>query len=717
MPRFSHSARFRDLRDDGGWVLVPAMVMMAVTLVLALVLLAVVDRQSQSARERRTTDAAQALADGVVTSTGTALASMNTTDAASLAAAWPTTGPCSVVTGDLGASTATAPPPGETAAQALSRRIQAAVKRGFDETDNDYVRTAAASTKWSVQLCPDRGGDVWSDDFMDSAVTTPASAPRRAVWVRAQADVRGVAGKVTGGSRAAATKVRQANAPFVAPEDLAIGTASFTTNLSTDVTNLLKDGPVGALVVRGLLGQGHLIENGQAKIGLRCGLLDALDNPGLNLCVGGALGGTNSVVGAATNTLGLGALGTTLGGILGIDRTLNLGSYTIAPDRARAAFEALARQNGNYVDTVAGGAAGTPAASTSCFANASTNGKFLTAQNTADQVVYIRQVGDGGVSGTAGDDPFCTLPPGISPAVLVVERGGARVTGAFTGVLYAANRQEIDGATTPAQVEAKRASARYRETVRIEYPGKVTGAVWTDGAGGQVGLYPQAALSTQSLLTVGGNDGICSVPAVGPLLNGIDSLLTTVTGLVENALTTVFDVVRYERTQTQHRYPDGIAKPTRCQLLKRTLGNLTTSQLIDLFRTGGRVDVEVGEERHRTQQRKATIGCALGGALSDLVGLPDTCWTPTDPEAGWSAWALEKTQTSTVAGFVNTLTAPDVVNQLLAAISATLTNWTAVDRNIDRIRLANVGMAVGAEPVPGTYRVVPARGTLVAGGS
>lgn len=676
---------------EDGWILVPAFILMTIVLALGFALLLVVDRQTSEAKAKRTTDAAQVLTDGVASSAGTALASLDTLASAGLAAAFPTQGGCQLIRGTLTGGQETAPV-GETPAAAVARNVRNAVKQHFDENNNEYLRNTAEATKWSVNICPDRtnGTDVWSDDYLNQTVTTPSNAARRAVWVRAQADVRAVAGTVSSQSRASAIKVRQASAPFVAPEDLAIGAASFSTDLGTGTTTLLQDGVVGKLVLQGLLAQGKLIQNDSAKIGLRCGVLDALDNPGLNLCLNGALGGANSVMNGATNTLNLGDLGNQLGGILGTNRTVNLSDFNIAPDRARAAFKALALSSGTYVNAVGGGTAGTAGASTSCFANTATNeagvsnGTTLTAANTANRVVYIRQVGDGGVGAT---DPFCTVPPNISPAVLVIERGGARVTSDFTGVLYAANRQEVDGATTAEEVQAKRKTARLRETIRIEQPGKVTGAVWTDGAGGQAGLYPTTSQPTNAaLLNVGGAQGICSLPVLGPVVNVLGQTLQGVLDFLGNTVGGLL---------SGYQYRSVYGNTSGCDLLKGILGNLTTSQLIGVFGSGDANKSVVVSERRRCSG-SVVLGACLGT---------------------WGPWEPAETKQFDIPSLLSNLSAPTVLNQLLGTLGATLTNWTAVDRNIDRIRLANVGMAVGSEPVPSTYRSVQPLASLVEGGS
>ncbi|MGE4427448.1 MAG: hypothetical protein AB7G37_13445, partial [Solirubrobacteraceae bacterium] len=420
-----------------------------------------------------------------------------------------------------------------------------------------------------------------------------------------------------------------------------------------------------------------------AKIGLRCGLLDALDNPGLNLCLGGALGGVNSLVGDATDTLQLGALGDALGGILGIDRTVNLAAFSIAPDRARAAFERIARSGGIYTGDpdpndpdsetdgpVPGGGATTTA---SCLAG--------TSIDPTDKFVYIKQVGNG--------DEYCLLPPNINPRVLVVESGRVRVTGAFTGVLYAVNRQEIAGATTPAQVAAARATAPLRETVRIEYPGKVTGAVWTDGAGGQVGLYPPGTAPTSDALVNFGDGGICALPVLGPVLDLVGGVLGGVLDLVGGVLELVVGV------QTEVRTVGG--ETTSCGLLKRVLGNLTTSQLVSLFGTGAsNVSVPISEQRTRTCKTWLVV-----------------CLTWNN----WTAWGPRDSRSVNVRSLLENLAVPNVLNQLIGTLSGVLLDWTAVDRDIDAIRLAGVPMAAGAATVPGTYRNVPPSAALVDAGT
>ena len=102
---------------------------------------------------------------------------------------------------------------------------------------------------------------------------------------------------------------------------------------------------------------------------------------------------------------------------------------------------------------------------------------------TAAQVIFVEKVGSTG-------EQYCNVRADATAKILVVRRGGVRVSAHFTGVVYALNQQECtnpDGTCSTAD----RANAVPREVVRIEgNTGHVTGSVWADGAGGSVGIYP-----------------------------------------------------------------------------------------------------------------------------------------------------------------------------------------------------------------------------------
>jgi hypothetical protein len=128
----------------------------------------------------------------------------------------------------------------------------------------------------------------------------------------------------------------------------------------------------------------------------------------------------------------------------------------VAPETINA-FRRQAQAGGTYVASVAAG------------------GACLPAGTTAASLVFVEQVGSG--------DSSCVLDTSSNPAAkaLVVANGRVivRGSGTFTGVLYAANQQRAGLGDDP------------REVVRLEGPARVRGAVFADGTGATVGIYPR----------------------------------------------------------------------------------------------------------------------------------------------------------------------------------------------------------------------------------
>lgn len=622
------------LRDESGMALVPVISLLAVMVMLGLALLALTDTQTREARAQRGADAAQALAEGVVAATAGALASNST------AADWPTSGSCQNVTGTL-AQTTTA------SAATLEGRITTAVRDRFASSSADYDG-AAFGTTWRVSVCPvagtlvggriDQDGERrWDESFLTR--TVPALSGRRpaqvALWVRAQARVARTGTGTLARARAVATKIRQGTAPFSVPLGYAVGTGSFSTEATTSVNNVASGQLLGSV-----LGTKPLIAPTSSKIGIRCGLLNTLNNPS-SVCLSGTLSGVQG----ATNALGL----STLNGLLGVDRSLTLGTWAMAPADAQQGYRDAATLT---KDTVAGGgsiatksASGAP----ECFTEA-------TDQNS---IIYLGQVGDG--------NQYCTLSTARTFKILVVGRGGVRVTGPVTGVVYALNLQECgsDGVCS----QSERTSAAVREVVRIEgNAGKVTGSVWADGAGGAVGIYP--SLTSQSTAAPALLGGACSIPVLGPVLNVLGSTLAGVGQLLGQTLGLVAGV------QEQVRYPGGASSLTGCQALTNQLGTLTDSQLLNLFATGGDVAVPVSERRTRTCKTWLVV-CLEWNA--------------------WSSWTTKETQTVSL---------PALTSDVVGALTSVLTSYTAIQYDENVVKAASVGFTVGGGPVSGTYRNV-----------
>ncbi len=619
-------------RNEDGWVMVPAIVLLVVALGFAFALLAIVDTQTSQSRQQRSTDAAQTLAEGVVTATANVLAA----DATS--ASWPTSGACETITGDL-----TTAPTGNTSS--LAYRVTTEVQTRFSGSSPEYATSNGRSTSWKVNVCPDSFQRRWNESLLTTGVpaaVTPTPT-QISMWVRGQARVR-VTNPATPSvtTRAVATKVKQSEVVFTPPKDYALGTGS----LSTEVT-----GTVGTLTstqLNRLLGTNPLIADATTKIGARCGLLSTLDNPA-SVCLSGTLAGSTGV----TNATGLDPLNT----LLGTDRFTTLATWNMAPADAVAAWKAEAQNGGGiYLANVSGSgdvrnAAAGPGSAPECF----TDTDAATAQ-----VVYIGTVGNG--------EQYCKVTGTRTEKILIVERGGVVIQGAFTGVVYGLNKQECTG-DGGACSEDDRENAVLREVARIEgTSGHVTGSVWADGAGGEVGIYPAA--NTPSLLASAATaliPDLCSLPLVGPLLSTVANALGAVAGLVGGVLGILGN------TQEQVRYPDNASNPTGCQLLTAQLGTLTNSQLLTLFQNGGTVNVVTSERRTRTCTIAAlSIGCGA-----------------------WSAWTTRDTQT---------LQFPALTSDLTGALIGLLSNYTAVTGDNTVIENAAASIALGGGPDTGTYR-------------
>jgi antitoxin component HigA of HigAB toxin-antitoxin module len=436
-----------------------------------------------------------------------------------------------------------------------------------------------------------------------------------------------------------------------------VGTGAFSTDVGIAANTATSSLLAGRIVK-------PLIADQDSKMGVRCGLLNSINNL-TSTCVTGALAG----VGATTNALGLGVLNTALG----VDRAQLLNTWSMAPPDAIAAWLTEAKTSGFYYESPITGVGNVrtktvpvPAAGADCFSGTPTSA----------QVIFIEQVGNG--------EQYCNVRSDATAKILVVRRGGVRVSAHFTGVVYALNQQECTNADGTCST-ADRANAVPREVVRIEgNTGYVTGSVWADGAGGSVGIYPSLNLTgtgpNSSLLNVGGANGICSLPVLGPVLNTLGTSLAGLTSVVGNILPLVTG------TQEEVRYPNGGSAPTGCSLLKAWLGGLTTSQLLNVFGSGGSTTVVLSERRTRTCTTLATL-CALNANL----------WGP------WSAWSTRDSAAVTVSALLSTGT-PSVIEQVAGVLGATLNSYTAITYNAAAVSNASAQISQGAAPVVGTYR-------------
>jgi hypothetical protein len=640
--------------SEHGFVMVPVIALLAVALGLGIALLAIVDTQTTQGSSQRMSDAAQTLSEGVAAAATNALSSNPS------AVDWPITGSCQTFTGNL-----TTAPTGT--ATSLSYRVAKEVWDRFNGSSTDYA-SATRSTTWKVNICPVAGTgngttwnqnaeSRWSDSYLTRTISSqPAGAgpAQVSLWVRGQAAVRTTGATKPALSRAVATKVLQSVYPFVPPTNFAVGTGSFSTDLGTGLNGLLTNVTLVSGLLSQTLGIQPIIKDTSSKIGVRCGLLTKLIPPNLNsLCLSGTLAG----VAQTTAALGLSSLNS----LLGIDRTVSLPNWTMAPPDAIAAYKAAAQSYGVYKATVPGTTA--PASAPECYTDAT----------TAQTVVYIAQVGTG--------DQYCTITgtAGRNTAkILIIEKGRVRITGPFTGVVYALNKAECtqsDGTCS----SADHTSAVTREVVRIEgNAGKVTGSVWADGAGGAVGIYPSfntSSVNVNSLLGVGNvTTGICGIPIVGTALSGVTSLLGGVLSLVGNILGGLIG------TQEEVRYPGGSSAPTSCDLLKGSLDNLTPDELLQLYNgTDPTPTVPIVVSEHRTRN------CTLF-----ICG-------------SWSAWSTRDSTTVTMPTLL-TSALSSVVGQVSGLLGGTLGSFTAIQYSDAVVTNAAAQIPTGAGPVVGSYR-------------
>lgn len=644
----------RQLQSEDGWVMVPVIILLVVAIAVSLALLAIVDTQTGESREQRSADTAQTLAEGAVSASANVLAANQSL--------WPTSGACQPVTGDLTA----AAPTGST----LADKIAAEVKARFTGTSPDLADNTSHTTAWRVDVCPVDAADTprWEETMVSRTSITPlsTSAPKE-VWVRANASVRSRTGATAPeNSRTVVSRIRQATRSFDVPADFAVGTGVFSTDIGTTLSTTLTS---NSALLGGLVQP--LIAAQSSKIGVRCGALETIDNPSTT-CLAGALAG----VGSVTNATGL----STLNSVLGL-RNESLSTWTMAPDDAIEAWREEAQRAGNiyvpastpvtgYGDARTKDITGGHASGFDCFAS----------PTTAATVIFIEQVGGNG-------EKYCNVPANTTAKILIVEKGAIRIKdGTFTGVVYALNKQECTGSDGECSTD-DREDAVSREVVRIDgNAGKVIGAVWSDGAGGAVGIYPSLTpsnVSNTSLLGVGSaTTGICGLPAISSTLTALNSTLTGLSSLVGNTLAILGGGV-----QEQVRYPNGASAPTGCDLLKNKLGTLTTSELINLFGTSSTQAVVVSERRTRS-------------CTAYFLGLCTT-W------GAWSAWSTRDTSSVPVSALL-TGASPSVVAQLSGLLGGLLNNYTAITYDETTVENAAAQINQGAAPIVGTYRNVGA---------
>ncbi|MDO9407195.1 hypothetical protein [Patulibacter sp.] len=692
-----HSTVMQTVRDDRGWVIVPVLALMVIALGLGFALLAVVDTQTAETREKRANDAAQTFSEGVVAVTASVMATR--TDAGT----WRYTGACQTFSHRLADTDA-----GTT----LEAQIVQAVHDRFAGSSSDLTDDGnpvdLRRTTWTATVCPVGGNaattGTWDQTAESWSATIPGrtlvsggqtvSAPQVAqpvgtppqqlsMWIRAQGNVQSLAttnGQRIRRSRAVVSKVRQVGTNFV-PDPLAVASGGMSTALTSNLSHTLfnTDSLIGGLTHK-LIGTKPLISG---PVGSRCALLDDLDLTNLStldlnsLCLNATLGGLLNGQGTVEK-LGLGAVNS----LLGISGQQTLETWAVAPPDALASYAEAAKRNGTYYASVGGygndktkSTSGTNANCVDWTAPEITS----TAVPATSRVIYIKQVGDG--------EQYCSLTSGTA-AIVIVERGAIRVTGGFKGVVYGANLQECgaDGVCTPAEREAGGKADGRREIVRVDGPGTVTGAVWADGAGGQVGIYPPYVSQSggaPSVLDILGatrdtSSSTCSSAPVG-LAGVVSSVGSSLGGLLGNLLG-----ILGIGESVVYTLPDGSLitnqKPTGCQLLVAALKSQSAESLAKLLSDGGDLTITV-----QTTSTKCFLGCSTTtGSETTTVRIP----------AGGQL-------TNSTGG-----TPPNPVTGILGMVTSSLSGYQAIALDTAAVTRAGVVVTSGGSPVVGSYKNV-----------
>ncbi|WP_320672667.1 hypothetical protein [Patulibacter defluvii] len=720
------------VHDEGGWVIVPVVALLAIGLMLAFAALLLVDRQTQAAGGERVTDAAQTLAEGAATATANMLASDESDPlwTARFSA-------CETVSGNL------AGPPSSTAS--FAGRVQAAVNDYFDAATasgsalSDYVDKGGRSTRWTVYVCPTDDNGTPADPRWDDAAklktaagTALASWPANSqkstgyltpagregqptLWVRAQGDVRPATGS-KGRSRAVAAKVQRGATKWQPDPAYALATGNFDNDLGTVTGQVFGSltTAVGQKLLNGALGEKGLLgkrddligdapppngDNQKAKIGVRCGLLQGADDTvkgvlgngidlqklDLNLCLGGVFGQVSQL-----KLLQKTGLDTLTNPLLGIDRYRNLNNYAMAPAAVVDAYKSSAKAGDNgsagalrgvYRDQIAGTTynPNNPGSVAEC--NLPWN------QITADTVVYVDKIGDG--------DQSCSIDASrtVNVRVLVINRGRIVIRGKLNGVVYALNGNECANAPSTGCTQAYRAAQPTREVVRIEgSQAVVTGAVWTDGVRSKTGIYPGSEPGTLggalgpllSAVASPVDNTLCSLPVLGPLLSGLTNLLGDILTLVTGGTVTA-------------QLPAGSAGPPSDNVDQRACGVVRTivGQLANLPGLSGLISAGGPTNYGYDKWEKC-----VPGVLNLFCAGVGTAWRKTGTGTG---------SQTLPAGLLNDLLNSGPLNnvkQLLITLGGT--NHTMLVRDPSLIGRAAIDVPDNASFVPGSFRsVVP----------
>lgn len=379
-------------RDDRGYVMVPVIGLLVITLMLGFALLSVVDTQSQASDKDRKADQTFNAAESVLRTAVTAIGSP---------AAWmgPDAQPCG------------------------TRTFTATDTRGTQfGTDLQQLMTRTLGTGadvWTVNVCGmATATEAWSDSYLTTRVTGSTAAVPTRVWIRAQSTARGH-------RRAVVTRADLQTVSVPLPDRYAIATGALGTSDLGLTTNTVLGGLLG-----NLLGGGNLVKDSGAKIGVRCGLLNLVDpSPDTSsLCLAGGIASVDSF----SNLLGTGALTDALG----TNRFEQLPTNKVATAAQLAAYRAEAQRQGTYYASVSNGAACLPAGT------------------SASSVVFIEEVAASGTCRIDAATPGrrAAILVVKTGRVLVYgdgntnnHPGGSAENATFTGVIYGANQTSTGG--------------------------------------------------------------------------------------------------------------------------------------------------------------------------------------------------------------------------------------------------------------------------------
>jgi hypothetical protein len=454
-------------RAESGSAIVITMFAIFVMLGLGLALLSLNDEQAKQSGVERTRDRAFNVAESVLTS-----------EAYSLARAWPVTGAlapsgaagtCS--TTGVGAVIGAIPVAGSAVA-----RIQPTLSAAYGGTEY-------AGATWQVKVCDDTIGAAtsWSNGLLSNWNYDLNNNNR--MWIRAQATVGGKTRAVSGLVDVGSTKAL--------PPNMALINGS----MSVDIPTALGTDPTLLGSITGLIlgSSDPLIAGG--RIGVRCG---AYDINVVKNCLGGngLQGLTSSLLSSMVSTNAFGQFPM---------------ETAVSPDTIDQ-LRSQAVATGTYVASTSGTtSSSSPPACTK------------PAAVTSSRIWFIEQVGTG--------DQYCKITAASTPQprMVIIGKGRVVIRGNdsyssptnFRSVVYGLNLQRPvpDSISLP------------REIVRIDDAARVMGAVYVDGNNSRVGMYPTVdcgLLGLGCLLGVVLNLLGIQLATQGPLVQYDDSVVSAV---------------------------------------------------------------------------------------------------------------------------------------------------------------------------------------------